>query len=439
MAQDIVDQVEKSTKNNPLLPQSVRGSDQTPGKPTNEKERDSLEQQVMKGRLNGDGASKSAKREDGVFKSSKNDDDSGKKDVNVGRRKTPRKPAGSHGSQVAGDSKRVDKEHSGIQGDNKKLVEEYRNISGVINWRKGYTLFDVDGQAARLLKFTQTLSDEKVGDASAQGRLDVLYGRLRAFGIFDVNIFKLTAKAGLGLQGALELVGAHIELKHDAPHVTLAGRDVSLHTIINGDAYAGIIGEAEATLNLDFNNLLDGAFLRLGGKAFAGAAASVSGSTSLGKLMSVYGSADAYAGVGGGAGVDIGLEDGKFKFSTGAGLAVALGAGYNVGFSVDIGEVAKLGDGIGKDLSEKPIPMVWDKNFPWPWKPDFHEVFYNTPEFMNELGPALGSNLGSIMHLLLYPFRPGRSDVPSEYSTKEERDITAELDEKKNRNTQPLA
>ncbi|HSE41909.1 MAG TPA: hypothetical protein VLH08_14185, partial [Acidobacteriota bacterium] len=232
-------------------------------------------------------------------------------------------------------------------------------------------------------------------------------------------------------------IGFHLQLKHDAPSVKFFGRDASLHSIINVDAYVGIIAEAEATLNIDPTKG-DG-FLRLGAQAYAAATASIAGRTSLGKFGSVYGQGNAYAGVGAGAGLDVGFKDGSFTFSQGAGVAWLYGAGYNVGFSVNVVEFEKLGENMVKDAAGRPVVWVWEKNFPWPWKPEFQEVVQAPGDFLQDVGHVLGVNGGSLMALLDIAFGLSRkSDVPSE-SREYSPDKTEELREKSNRDTQPVA
>ncbi len=345
-------------------------------------------------------------------------------------------PKGAAGKEVWGDSDKVKEKDSRSAGTNEELKKKYSNVMGSLDWKKGTTLFDLDPGAVFRHPIDRKLKDEKAGTGSATGRLDFLSARLRGFGVADFKLETLTAKLGLGLQGSLEVIGFHLELKHDAPSVKFFGRDASLHSIINVDAYAGIIAEAEATLNVDVTKG-DG-FLRLGAQAFATATASISGRSSLGKFASVYGKGDAYAGVGGGAGLDVGFKDGSFTFSSGAGLAAIYGAGYNVGFSVNVVEFEKLGENMVKDATGRPVVWVWEENFPWPWKPDAHEVLYPAGDFLQDVGHVLGVNGGSLMALLDIAFSLSRkSDVPSDQSDERQNKKTNELNDKRTRNTQP--
>jgi hypothetical protein len=209
-----------------------------------------------------------------------------------------------------------------------------------------------------------------------------------------------------------------------------------LHSIINVDAYVGIIAEAEATLNIDAPKG-DG-YLRLGAQVYAAATASISGKTALGKFVSVQGQGNAYAGVGAGAGLDVGFKDGSFSVSQGAGVAWLYGAGYNVGFSVNVLEIEKLGENMVKDAASRPVVWVWDEKFPWPWKPEFRNVVQAPGDFLQDVGHVLGVNGGSLMRLVDLAFGVTRkSEVLPE--TEGTPDKTEELREKPNRNTQPVA
>ncbi|HEY7161100.1 MAG TPA: hypothetical protein VH815_07560, partial [Acidobacteriota bacterium] len=246
--------------------------------------------------------------------------------------------------------------------------------------------------------------------------------RGRLFGLADFNWKKSLFELGLGAQGAFELIGGHIELKHDAPKILLGGVDAALHTVINGDAYVGAVAEGGAILTLSWDDFMEKSFFQLGGQAFAGAAASISGSMSLGKLIGVKASGDAYAGAGAKAILKVGFENGELKAETGLGAAVAVGAGYDIGVSVNFLEIGKLAQGLGKQVEDDQLA------FP--------------ANFLQDIGHVLGSNLGSGMYLLDAAFHlTGKSDVPSDYERRGEReDVTKRLDEKKNQKpAQPVA
>ncbi len=306
----------------------------------------------------------------------------------------------------------------GVKGNLKKEISD---INGIIDWKKGYTIFDKDGALWRPIEFTKKLVTDKVGEASAAGHLDVLYLRGRLFGMADFNFKKSLFELGLGVQGAFEVLGGHIELKHDAPKVLLGGVDAALHTVINGDAFVGAIAEGGAVLNLSWDDFFKKSFLQVGGQAFAGAAASITGSMSLGKMIGVKASGDAYAGAGAKALLKFGFEDGSLKMESGLGAALAYGAGYDVAVSVNFPEIAKMGNGLGKEFMASPITFPRD--------------------VLEDVGHVLGTNFGSGLYLLDAAFHlTGKSDVPSESNTREEQDITERLDEKKNqRPAQPVA
>jgi len=383
-------------------PKSKKGDEET------------LERNMLKARM---GASQRKSSDDQVEKRKGGDDQ-------VDKKKGGKKKDTGSGSTIFHDKDRV-KDGKEVQygnGVKGNLQKEISNVSGIIDWKKGYTLFDKDAGLWRPIQFAKDLATDKVGEASAKGRLDILYVRGRLFGLADFNWKKSMFELGLGAQGAFELIGGHIELKHDAPKVLLGGVDAALHTVINGDAYVGAVAEGGAILNLSWDDFFKKSYLQLGGQAFAGAAASISGSMSLGKLIGVRGSADAYAGAGAKALLNVGFKDGKLDVETGLGAAVAVGAGYDVGVSVNFPEIFKLGEGLGKQGLADPLAFPTD--------------------FLQDVGHVLGSNLGSGLYLLDAAFHlTGKSDVPSDYERRGEReDVTERLDEKKNQKpAQPVA
>jgi hypothetical protein len=342
----------------------------------------------------------------------------------VEKKKKHHKKDGGSGSTIFHDKDRV-KDGKEVQyGDGVKgnLQKEISDVSGIIDWKKGYTLFDKEAHLWRPIEFARELATDKIGEASAKGRLDVLAIRGRLFGLADLNWKKSAAELGLGAQAAFELIGGHIELKHDAPKILLGGVDAALHTVINGDVYLGAVAEGGAILSLSWDDFMEKSFLQLGGQAFAGVAASISGSMSLGKLIGVKASGDAYAGAGAKALLKIGFEKGTLNVESGLGAAVAVGAGYDVGVSVNFLEIGKLAEGLGKQIQ--------DDQFAFP------------TNFLQDIGHVLGSNLGSGMYLLDAAFHlTGKSDVPTNYEKRGERDdVTERLDEKKNQKpAQPVA
>lgn len=375
---------------------------------------ETLERNMLKARMSG---SQRKSGDDQVEKRKGGDDQ-------VDKKKSGKKKDSGSGSSIFHDKDRVQdgKEvqyGKGVKGD---LQKEISNISGIIDWKKGYTIFDKEAHLWRPIEFAPELVTDKIGEASAKGRLDILAVRGRLFGLADFNWKKSLFELGLGAQGAFELIGGHIELKHDAPKILLGGVDAALHTVINGDAYVGAVAEGGAILSLSWDNFFEKSFLQLGGQAFAGAAASISGSMSLGKLIGVKASADGYAGVGAKALLKVGFENGELDVETGLGAAVALGAGYDIGVSVNFLEIGKLADGLGKQIQ--------DDQFAFP------------TNFLQDIGHVLGSNLGSGLYLLDAAFHlTGKSDVPTNYERRGEReDRTDRLDEKKNQKpAQPVA
>lgn len=323
----------------------------------------------------------------------------------------------SAGSKVAGDKKEVSDGASVTKGDFKDKTritdKELSNISGVVNFRKGYTLWDGEAHLLRPFEFDESKTGD-FGEVSAKGRVDVLGIHGRLFGQLDASWKEFVATIGLGAQVAFELIGGHVELTHDAPEVKLAGHDASLHTVINLDAFIGAFAEAGAILSIGSDT-----FLRIGAQAFAGASASISGATSLGDLLGVNATASAWAGVGAKAILDVGFEDGEIDVDMGVGAAVLYGGSIDWGFTVNAGELGKLAGDEGELLLKDPLAFPVD--------------------FLHDVGHILGTNVGSLLQLVDEVFSitrkseilPGQQPQP---------DATERIREKKSQTpAEPLA
>jgi hypothetical protein len=228
-------------------------------------------------------------------------------------------------------------------GNSDKLKQKTNDIDGTIDWRKGTTLFDGNWVMHRALDLhKQIFSNDKAGSLTSQARVDFGYIRGRIFGIAEASTkgFDL----GVGAQAAFEIIGVHFQFKHDAPSVKLAGRDISLHSVINADAFVGAIAEGGAILNINWSNPLEASKLEIGGEAFAGVAGSITGSTSLGNVMSAKASGHAFAGAGAKGILNVGLKDGELNVETGLGAALCAGVGYDLSLSLNLAELGKIGN-----------------------------------------------------------------------------------------------
>jgi len=103
-------------------------------------------------------------------------------------------------------------------------------------------------------------------------------------------------------------------------------------------AFKGSIGpilEGHGGADIGKNTYVD-----VGGEAFIGAKGSVSGTADVGDYGSVTGGVSGYTGVGAKGDLDVGFKDGKIQFKVGAGLALGLGGGFDLGFDIDPGKIA---------------------------------------------------------------------------------------------------
>ncbi|MBI2567981.1 MAG: hypothetical protein HYV63_13200 [Candidatus Schekmanbacteria bacterium] len=230
-------------------------------------------------------------------------------------------------------------------------------------WGEGMTQQNVQdwvmGQGAQFLgekgnTLWQAMAEAEFGkvDLQAQGDWGSAYlqgstkaqAGVRAYG--DASLEDLSAY--IGVEAGAQIMSDY-RAGYKTPTVNLGGHEVGAQ--VDGRVYgmAGAVGRAEAGISLK-----DDPHITLGAEAFAGARAGVEGSAGLNvdgkELASVHGKAEAWAGVGARANLDVGFEDGKFRF--GIGLGAALGVGFNLdwGFEIDFGAIADTVGDIAKDV-----------------------------------------------------------------------------------------
>ena len=116
--------------------------------------------------------------------------------------------------------------------------------------------------------------------------------------------------------------------------------------------FAGARAKADGSLTIDPKRGIYAA--EVGGEAFAGVKAGVSGEVNLGKYGGVGGRAEAWAGVGAQFRAKVGYKDGKFQARVDIGAA--LGIGFKLGFNINI-DVKGLVDK-AKDPIAKPIEAI---------------------------------------------------------------------------------
>ncbi|MBI2570907.1 MAG: hypothetical protein HYV63_28215 [Candidatus Schekmanbacteria bacterium] len=141
------------------------------------------------------------------------------------------------------------------------------------------------------------------------------------------------------------------------------GRPITVES--NGSVHgsAGVTGRAEARAswgNGDYG-------VHLGGEVFAGAqvGAEMRTDVSVGDyhLGGVYGSAEGRAGIGVGAGVDLGYEDGQFRFGVGVGVTYGLGFDVDYGVAIDFKEIGRMGREEGWDDAAGALAVAGHKAF----------------------------------------------------------------------------
>jgi hypothetical protein len=216
---------------------------------------------------------------------------------------------------------------------NEKLPD---NLSHLGDYGKANTLAEYEWHAARVGEVDYKDQGDW-GSFYAKGATDFFKVQGRVYS--DVGFKDWTANAGFGVQGRFELVGHHYEAGYSTPSIyNVGGHDLTLNTKVNGDAYVGANGFAEAEIGIGKNTHLD-----LGAGGFDGASAALKGSETLGDFGGVNGGVGAWAGVGAKVDVDAGFKNGEFSFHFGAGLALGLGLEYDWGFSINF---AGIGDSL---------------------------------------------------------------------------------------------
>jgi hypothetical protein len=216
------------------------------------------------------------------------------------------------------------------------------NLSHLGDYGKGNTIVEGEWHLFRVGEVDYKDQGDW-GSFYAKGATDFMKVQGRVYGTADWDDW--TAKAGIGVQGRIEIVGSHYEAGYTTPtFFNLGGHDLNLQTKVNADAYVGASGFAEAEVGIGKNT-----HVNLGAGGFDGASASLRGSENLGDLGGVNGGVAGWTGIGAKVDVDAGFKDGEFSFHFGAGLALGLGLEYDWGFSINF---AEIGDSLYNVLSD---------------------------------------------------------------------------------------
>jgi hypothetical protein len=179
----------------------------------------------------------------------------------------------------------------------------------------------------------------------AQGQISGKWGSVSGYVNGEVQIYaKAEARARVGKDdaGAEAQVGVGALAGVDAgAKADLAGGLVKANA--SAEARSGAGADAKAGVTVKYNP--PEAAFRASAGAFAGARA---GFQAEGTIAGVgYNvAAEAWAGVGVKAAVDVGLKDGKFSFQLGVGVAVGVGVAFKVGFSMDTKSIGGIIKGV---------------------------------------------------------------------------------------------
>jgi len=210
---------------------------------------------------------------------------------------------------------------------------------------KGKTILEGEDHLARIGDFDYQDSGDG-GTFKAKGATDFLFARGRIYG--DSNADDGSVGVTAGIEGEEGIASSHYQINYDSPSVHIGDQEISSKTQVNADALVGSKGNAEVDLSLGKDTHVD-----IGGGAFSGASASLSGSESVGDLASANGSISGWTGAGAEAGFKAGIDDGKLSWDLHAGLALGIGGEYDIGFTVDVPKIGETIVNAGEEALDK--------------------------------------------------------------------------------------
>jgi hypothetical protein len=215
--------------------------------------------------------------------------------------------------------------------------EAHRNRIGDQHRPEGWTLIGVEAGLLRFLDVDLEAASN-LGRIYVSGAIDFVKVQAEIFG--DIGKGEdLSLRGVFGGQVLAELIGAHYEVGYDTPKVEFFGRDVGIEFTARLDAAVHAYARAWLEVSVGMRNAV-----LIGGKAFAGASATLSGKAELAPFADIHGSVTAWAGSGVEfiVGVEADFETGVFGVKHSAGGAWIYGWTYDFGISVNVGEVGKL-------------------------------------------------------------------------------------------------
>jgi hypothetical protein len=233
-------------------------------------------------------------------------------------------------------------DHGSVRGSDTESLENIgnekmaSNLSSLGTWGQGTTRGDAEWHAAEFGNVNYRDSGSW-GSAYAHGSTDVLRLEGRVFGDAGYKDGSYTASGGV--QGRIELIGAHYQGGYTSPVLfNFGGHDITSRTTVSADASVGATATVQGGIALGKND-----YVQVGASGFAGASATVQGSENLGDVAGVHGSATGYVGIGAKGNIDVGYQDGELNFDLGFGFAWGFGYSMDFGFSVNVGAI---GDGL---------------------------------------------------------------------------------------------
>jgi hypothetical protein len=215
--------------------------------------------------------------------------------------------------------------------------------------KRGKVLVGIEAGLARLFDIDIEAMHE-LGRGYLSGAVD--FGKIHASLFVDGNLKGVDFELGEGFEfdrpavGGMiggqvlgELVGAHYEVGYDTPTVTMLGREVGIQLTARLDAAVHAYARTWVEVTIGMRNAAS-----IGGEAFAGASATLSGQAELAPFADIHGSGSVRSGVGAGfvLGASFDIESGEFDFENSAGAVPAVGFSYDWGVSVNVWELGKF-------------------------------------------------------------------------------------------------
>jgi hypothetical protein len=230
--------------------------------------------------------------------------------------------------------------------------------------RSGTALIGIEAGLARFLALDLEVITA-LGRAYLIGSIDVVKGRAEIYADSRSRLPDLEFTQGrlsgdrrielglrIGAQALFELIGAHYEVGCDTPPIPMLGRELPLELTARLDAAVHAFARAYAEASVGTR-----CALMVGGKAFAGASATLAGQAELASMVGAHGSVTAWAGAGAEftVGVQADFKKHEYGLDHSAGVAAGVGASYDYGVTVHAGEIFAA-----TALPDR-LPLIWEQ------------------------------------------------------------------------------